>query len=52
MDFFYFKLFVFPIFNVADCFVVVSAACLILLVGFFYKDEELSFLSDKKEKTD
>jgi signal peptidase II len=52
VDFFYFKLIDFPIFNVADCFVVVSAACLILLVGFFYKDEELSFLSDKKEKTD
>ena len=52
VDFFYFKLIHFPVFNVADCFVVVSAACLILLVGFFYKEEELSFLSDKKEKTD
>lgn len=47
VDFFYFKLIDFPIFNVADCYVVVSACFLILLTVFFYKDEELSFLSYK-----
>ena len=42
VDFFYFKLIDFPIFNVADCYVVVSAGLLILLTGFFYQEEELS----------
>ena len=39
----------FPIFNVADCYVVCAAGLLILLIGFFYKEDELSFLSSKKE---
>lgn len=51
VDFFYFSLIDFPIFNVADCYVVVSAGLLILLTGFFYKEEEFAFLS-KKEKED
>ena len=38
----------FPIFNVADCYVVCAAGLLILLIGFFYKEDELSFLSSKK----
>lgn len=50
VDFFYFSLIDFPIFNVADCYVVVSTALIILLTGFFYKEEELQFLSSKKEK--
>ena len=48
VDFFYFKLIDFPIFNVADCYVVAAAVFLILLTAFFYKDEELSFLSGKE----
>ena len=48
VDFFYFSLIVFPIFNVADCYVVCAAGLLILLIGFFYKEDELSFLSSKK----
>ena len=47
VDFFYFRLIDFPIFNVADCYVVVSAILLILLTGFWYKDEEFSFLQEK-----
>lgn len=50
VDFFYFCLIDFPIFNVADCYVVVAAILFILLTGFFYKDEELQFLSAKKER--
>ena len=50
VDFFYFSLIDFPIFNVADCYVVCAAGLLILLIGFFYKEEELSFLSTGKEK--
>ena len=49
VDFLYFSLIDFPIFNIADCYVVVAAGCLILLTGLFYKDDELDFL-DKKEK--
>ena len=49
VDFFYFSLIDFPIFNVADCYVVCAAGLLILLIGFFYKEDELSFLSSKKE---
>ena len=45
VDFLYFKLIDFPIFNVADCYVVVSTILLILLFFFYYSDEELSFLS-------
>ena len=48
VDFFYFKVINFPIFNVADCYVVCAAGLLILLIGFFYKEDELSFLSSKK----
>ena len=49
VDFLYFKLINFPIFNVADCYVVVAAAVIILLTGFFYKDEEMDFLSAKEK---
>lgn len=49
VDFLYFKLINFPIFNVADCYVVVAAGLLILLTGFFYKDEDLDFLSLKEK---
>lgn len=48
VDFFYFKLIDFPVFNVADIYVTVSAAVLIFLIGFFYKEEELQFFSWKK----
>lgn len=45
VDFLYFKLINFPIFNVADCYVVISTCLLILLFFFVYSDEELEFLS-------
>lgn len=50
VDFFYFSLIDFPIFNVADCYVVVSTALIIILTGFYYKEDEMQFLSSKKEK--
>lgn len=49
-DFLYFSLIDFPIFNVADCYVVISAVCLCILVVFVYKDEDFSFLTFKKNK--
>lgn len=47
-DFFYFSLIDFPVFNMADIYVVVSGIFLILYVGFFYKEEDLAFLWRKK----
>lgn len=38
VDFFYVKVINFPIFNVADCFVVVGAALLLIFFLFFYED--------------
>lgn len=48
-DFLYFSLINFPIFNVADCYVVVSAIAACILVVFVYKDEDFAFLSMKKK---
>lgn len=48
VDFFYFKLIDFPIFNVADIYVSVSTTVLIVLLLFYYKDEELDRMLDKK----
>lgn len=41
VDFLYFIYIDFPIFNVADIFVTVSAAILVILFLFIYKDEDL-----------
>lgn len=51
VDFFYFKLIDFPIFNVADIYVSVATVILIVLVLFYYKDEDLNhLLKNSKEK--
>jgi signal peptidase II len=52
VDFLYFKLIDFPIFNVADCYVTVGAFCLVLLVMLYYKDEDMACFSLKKPKED
>lgn len=49
VDFLYFKLIDFPIFNVADCYVTVSMFVFILLFLFQYKEEDLNCLSGRKE---
>lgn len=41
VDFLYFKLIDFPIFNVADIYVTVSAFLLAILILFYYKEEDL-----------
>lgn len=48
VDFIYFELIDFPIFNVADMYITCSAALLIILSIFYYKDEDFAFLSKKK----
>lgn len=50
IDFLYFELIDFPVFNVADCYVTCSAFFLVLLVLFYYKEEDFAFLSRKGMK--
>lgn len=50
VDFFYFSLIDFPVFNVADCYVTVSLAVLLILVFFYYKESDLDYLSWKYKK--
>ena len=47
IDFFYFSLIDFPIFNVADCYVVVACVLFAILVLFYYKDEDFAWVSRK-----
>lgn len=41
VDFLYFKLINFPVFNVADIYVTVAAFSFFLLLFFYYKEEDL-----------
>lgn len=51
IDFFYFSLINFPIFNVADIYVTLSAIALILVIFFYYKEEDYAvFFPSKKSK--
>lgn len=44
VDFIYFSLINFPVFNIADCYVTVSVILLFVLIMFYYKDEDLEDL--------
>ena len=44
IDFIYFELINFPLFNFADSYLVVSCIVLFLLTIFYYKDEDLLFI--------
>lgn len=50
VDFISFILINYPIFNVADCYVVCAAIALFIVFLFVLKDEDLEFLSFKKSK--
>ncbi len=50
VDFFYFKLIDFPIFNVADIYVTCSVIVLVLLILFYYKEKELNEILSLKRK--
>lgn len=50
VDFIYFVLINFPIFNVADCYIVVSTIGLFILFMFVYKEKDLEFLSFKQNR--
>ena len=47
IDFIYFSLINFPVFNIADIYVTCSIFVLILLILFYYKDEDFDFLKLK-----
>jgi len=50
VDFISFVLIHFPIFNVADIYVTVATAILVFLLLFYYKEQDLGFLSFKQTK--
>lgn len=49
VDFIYISLIHFPIFNLADIYVTVSAVLLVLFVGLKYKEEDFAFLNPRKK---
>ena len=54
IDFIYFYLINFPIFNVADCYVTVATVVLALLILFKYKEEDVRLIEEsvfKKKQT-
>ena len=46
-DFIYFSLIDFPVFNVADIYVTCSVFILAFLIFFYYKEEDLQFMSSR-----
>jgi len=50
VDFIYFSLIDFPVFNVADIYVTVSSIILVLLVVFYYKEDDFYFLEKQKKQ--
>jgi signal peptidase II len=57
VDFIYFEIINFPLFNIADSYLTVSSILLFILAIFVYKDEDFAFLDQlfkrkKKDKED
>ena len=50
VDFFYFELIDFPIFNVADIYVTLSAIALMFLIMFYYKEDELEEIFNSRKR--
>lgn len=50
VDFIYFSLINFPVFNVADIYVTVAAFLLVVLMLFFYQEEDLDRVFSKKRE--
>lgn len=50
VDFISFVLIHYPIFNVADCYIVISTVILFILFLFVYKEKDLEFLSFKQNR--
>ena len=52
VDFLYFRLIDFPVFNVADIYVTVGSALLVLLLIFYYREGDLSPLISRRGEQD
>lgn len=50
VDFLYFSLINFPIFNVADIYVTLASVSLVILLLFVYKESDLEFLTFRTKK--
>ena len=50
VDYFYFTLIDFPVFNVADCYITVAVIILLIISVFVLKDKELDYLMGSKKK--
>lgn len=50
VDFIYFSLIDFPVFNVADIYVTCSIITLMILMFFYYKDEDFNFITIPSKK--
>ena len=50
VDFLYFKLIDFPVFNIADCYITVAAVAFIIVGLLFLKNDELDYLTSSKKK--
>ena len=50
VDFIYFVIINFPIFNVADIYVTVSTFFFVILFIFYYKENDFDFLSFRQQK--
>ena len=51
VDFFYFVLINFPIFNVADIYVTVATFLFAILILFYYKENDFSFLASDSKRS-
>lgn len=51
IDFFYFNLIDFPIFNVADIYVTVAAFGLVALICFYYKEEDFEQIFQRRKRS-
>ena len=49
IDFLYFKLIDFPVFNVADCYVTIGFFVMVILLFFKYKEDDLEVLMNLKK---
>ncbi|MFR9000402.1 MAG: signal peptidase II [Anaerobutyricum soehngenii] len=50
VDFIYFSLINFPVFNVADIYVTVAAVILVILILFFYQEEDFDRIFSKNKE--
>ena len=50
VDFIYVKVIDFPVFNIADIYITLSGIALVILILFYYKDEDFDFIRFKSKK--